>query len=75
MDSVHYEKGSQGQKYVGKKSKNDQYQFRNNSALDVFSIDELKKAQKIELVQKCENFRKYHSKSASMDFASPQNSK
>ena len=49
--------------------------MRNNSALDLFSKDELKKQKKIELVQKCEIFRKYHSKSASMDFASPQNSK
>ena len=36
---------------------------------------ELKKQQKIELVQKYENFRKTHCKSASMDFASPRQSK
>lgn len=49
--------------------------MRNNSALDIFSEDELKKQKKIELAQKCEIFRKFHSRSASMDFASPQNSK
>lgn len=49
--------------------------MRNNSALDIFSKDEMKKQKKMELMQKREIFRKFHSKSASMDFASPKNSK